>query len=107
MKSKIKIGISIGDPSGIGPEVTLNSLGKFKVPRDCEVFVFGDRIVLEKNGLKNNKAKFNLVNLDIIKEKEFRIGVMSERFGFASLSYLKKAMEFLKQGKINCLVTAP
>ncbi|MDD5618522.1 MAG: 4-hydroxythreonine-4-phosphate dehydrogenase PdxA, partial [Candidatus Omnitrophica bacterium] len=57
--------------------------------------------------LKNNKAKFNLVNLDIIKEKEFRIGVMSERFGFASLSYLKKAIEFLKQGKINCLVTAP
>lgn len=107
MNSKIKIGITIGDPSGVGPEVSLKSLRNFKTPKDCEVFVFGDRVVLEKNGLKDSMDRFNLINLNITVKNEFRFGVLSKKSGLCSLSYLKEAVKFLKEGKINCLVTAP
>jgi 4-hydroxythreonine-4-phosphate dehydrogenase len=107
MKSKINIGITIGDPSGIGPEVTIKALRNFKAVQHCQIYVFGDRFVLEKNGLKNNKDKFNLIDLNIADAKQFGLGKLSKESGWASLSYLKKAVEFLKQGSIDCLVTAP
>jgi len=106
MNSKIRIGITIGDPSGVGPEVTLKALRKMNIPKYCQIFVFGDKFVLEKNGL-NKKDKFNLIDLGIIQSKEFKFGILSKKFGLASLSYLSKAVEFLKQKKIDCLVTAP
>ena len=51
MDKKIKIGITIGDPSGIGPEVVIKSLKIFRQPNDCEIFVFADKIALMENGL--------------------------------------------------------
>ncbi|MDD5355903.1 MAG: 4-hydroxythreonine-4-phosphate dehydrogenase PdxA [Candidatus Omnitrophica bacterium] len=107
MKSKIKIGITIGDPSGIGPEITLKALRKFNAPRDCEILVFADKVAFKQSELKSNMNKFNLIDLDILKKGELKQGVLSKKFGSVSLSYLKKAVEYLKQGRINCLVTAP
>jgi len=107
MKSKIKIGITIGDPSGVGPEITLKALDKFNVPGDCEIFVFADKIAFRQSELKSRINKFNLIDLDVLKKGELKQGVLSKKFGLASLSYLKKAAEYLKRGRINCLVTAP
>lgn len=95
----------MGDSSGIGPEVTTKSLDIFRVPRDCEIFVFGDRAALAKSGLKN--YKFNLIDLKKIEEGEFRFGKLSRKSGLASFTYLQEAVKFLKRGEINCLVTAP
>lgn len=107
MNEKIKIGITIGDPSGIGPEVVIKSLKKFSAPYDCQIYVFGDKIVLEKNGLNSKINNFNLIDLGKIKKSEFKFGKLSKKFGTASLLYLKQAVKFLKENKINCLVTAP
>jgi 4-hydroxythreonine-4-phosphate dehydrogenase len=105
--SKVNIGITIGDPSGIGPQVSLKALRNFRTPRDCQIFVFGDRVVLENNGFKDYKYEFSLIDLGIINNKEFKFGVLSKKSGLASLLYLTEAVKFLKQGKIDCLVTAP
>jgi len=107
MSNKINIGITIGDPSGIGPEVALKSLKHFKAPQDCQIFVFGDRVVLERYGLKRDDKRFNLIDLKLIDSEDLKFGVLSGKFGLASLLYLKEAVKFLKQNKINCLVTAP
>ncbi len=104
MNKKVNIGISIGDPSGIGPEVTVKALKRFKKPKDCEIFVFGDKAVLTKYGSKN---KFNLIDSKTIKKLWPKPGVLSKQSGLASLLYLKEAVRFLKKGVINCLVTAP
>jgi 4-hydroxythreonine-4-phosphate dehydrogenase len=104
--SKIKIGITIGDPSGIGPEVVVKSLDRLNAPRDCQIFVFGDEIALLKNGFKRISHKFNLIDIGFIQKSEFEFGKLSSRFGKASFLYLKKAVEFLKDGSIDCIVTA-
>ncbi|MDD5005921.1 MAG: 4-hydroxythreonine-4-phosphate dehydrogenase PdxA [Candidatus Omnitrophica bacterium] len=106
MNKKIRIGITIGDPSGIGPEVTLEALDKFRLPLDCEIIILGDRLTLSKSGLKK-KNKFNLIDLNKVSKKGFKMGVLTKESGLVSFTYLKKAVEFLKKGKINALVTAP
>lgn len=107
MNKKIKIGITIGDPSGVGPEVVGKSLKRFSLPKDCDIFVFGDEVALRKVEPKIQMSKFKIVDLKIIKESEFKFGVLSKKSGLASFTYLEKAVRFLKKGIINCLVTAP
>jgi len=87
MSKDIKTGITIGDPSGIGPEVVVKSLENFKQPKDSAIYVFGDEVALIKNGFKKNKGKVIFVNLNIIKESEFKFGILSKKFGEASLAY--------------------
>ncbi len=107
MSRKIRIGITIGDPSGVGPEVVIKSLERIKQSRGCEIFVFGDKIALERNGLKDSRLNFSLIDPQLIKKSEFKFGVLSRKFGLASLGYLEEAVRFLKRGKIDTLVTAP
>lgn len=107
MDKKIRMGITIGDPSGIGPEVTIKSLKRFKVPSDCEIFVFGDRVALDKVGLKKKVNKINLVDLRLLKRSELKLGILSKKFGLYSFQYLSEAVKFLKAGIVNCIVTAP
>ncbi|MFC1752206.1 4-hydroxythreonine-4-phosphate dehydrogenase PdxA [Thermoproteota archaeon] len=106
MSKKVRIGITIGDPSGIGPEVVVKSLRRFHVPFDSEILIFGDSIALKKCGFKRN-LNARLIDLQQVKTSKLRFGVLSRESGRASLSYLVEAVKFLKLGAINCLVTAP
>lgn len=107
MSKKIRIGITIGDPSGIGPEVVIKSLRRFNFHNNTELLVFGDKVSLKRSGFKSGKNEFNLIDLKTLIDSEFRFGLISKKFGRASLEYLREAVMYLKSGKIDCLVTAP
>lgn len=107
MSRKVRIGITIGDPSGVGPEVVVKSLRRLKQTKNHEIFLFGDRIALVKSGIKGVKNKFNLIDFRNIKSSKFSFGELSKKFGMASLMYLKEAVRFLRRGQIDCLVTGP
>jgi len=99
---KVKIGITIGDPSGIGPEITLKALKKFSLPKDCQISVFGDTY-LWKNKILPKEIDFINVDSGL---RNLPKGPSKEA-GWASLLYLKRAIEYLKGKEINSLVTAP
>ncbi|MGW8315852.1 MAG: hypothetical protein ACWGNV_09655, partial [Bacteroidales bacterium] len=42
------IGISMGDPAGIGPEVAVKALGSEGVIRQCNAVIIGDAVVIER-----------------------------------------------------------
>ena len=119
--SKI-IGITIGDPSGIGPEVVIKSL-KYFLEREKKLtfILFGDRYVFEKNQsltgiyFKVNFIKgkddikegaVNFLDLGIIKG-EYPVGKVSRLCGEASFLYVEKGLEFAKKKIIDSLITAP
>ena len=105
--SKIRVGITIGDPAGIGPAITLKAL---KILKNKAFFtVIGDRRVLAKTArlLKIDPEPFNLIDLNNVREKKFKFGRLNAQNGRASLEYLDAALELLKSGKIDCLVTCP
>jgi len=74
----------MGDPSGIGPEVVLKALASPKVKGLADFFIIGDGNVLK--GRARRDMKF---------------------CGRASVQYIDRALELIKRGGADCLVTAP
>lgn len=96
----------MGDPSGIGPEITLKALRKLKGLADFTVI--GDRRVLSKvPGSKLQASGFTLIDLDNVRHKNFSFGKVRAEYGRAAVEYLDRALELLEQKQIDCLVTCP
>ncbi|HTZ11334.1 MAG TPA: 4-hydroxythreonine-4-phosphate dehydrogenase PdxA [Candidatus Margulisiibacteriota bacterium] len=102
---KIKIGITIGDPSGIGPALVLKSIAGFK--GKAEFILIGDRGVLSRAVKARMPPNLVLMDLKNIRLRNFSFGHIRPEYGRASIEYLDKAMELLSRGRIDCLVTAP
>ena len=113
-----KIGITLGDPGGIGPEIALKTLSlKDSLPR-AQYIIFGSSFVLEEGKLAMG-LKMDIQTFD--KEKSispslFEIensletlkkGSSLKENGEASFLFFKKALEEAKRGTIDALVTAP
>jgi len=105
------IAISMGDPSGIGPEVILKALASPQIRRLAFFLVVGDAFTLGRTAklMKRGKAMldFHLLDLGNVRKKGFRFGKLSAGYGRASFEYIKTAVDIVKQGVADALVTAP
>jgi 4-hydroxythreonine-4-phosphate dehydrogenase len=105
--SRAKVGITFGDPSGIGPEVIAKALKR--IGGLAEFIIIGDRWVFQKAGASSldNLANAKFLDLGNISRQSFKFGRIRAEYGRASVEYLDKALELIEQKKIDCLVTAP
>ncbi len=105
--SRIKVGITFGDPAGIGPVIIAKALKR--IGAITGFVIIGDRWVFKQVwGPDLNKlANLNFIDLDNVAHKNFKFGKISAQYGRASMEYLDKALELIKQKKIDCLVTCP
>jgi len=96
----------MGDPSGIGAEVTaraLSSLGSI-----ADFTIIGDASVFSKAASSlRRKLTCDFVDLHNVRCKGFSFGKIKAEYGKASVEYLEKAMDLLKGKQLDCLVTAP
>jgi 4-hydroxythreonine-4-phosphate dehydrogenase len=101
------IGITIGDPSGIGPEITLKALSRIKNPAKI-IRLIGSRLLLDTLN-KQLKTNIKLTDMiyDINTHLSFKYGRPQKKCGVASFLQLHLATYLLKIGKINGIVTAP
>jgi 4-phospho-D-threonate 3-dehydrogenase / 4-phospho-D-erythronate 3-dehydrogenase len=110
--SKIRVGLTIGDPAGIGPAIVLKALTILK--GKVSFTVIGDSFVLgcAAKALKIKSRNFyptsvELIDLKNVNPKSFAFGKLTAQNGQASLEYLDLAWGLLKKNKIDCLVTCP
>ncbi|MCE9624594.1 MAG: 4-hydroxythreonine-4-phosphate dehydrogenase PdxA [Deltaproteobacteria bacterium] len=90
------IGITIGDPLGIGAEITLKALAKF--PQAQAFRVFGDPELLA--GLPESRLRSVLV-------PKASSEYSPQEAGRASIAYLESAVQAWREGDIQALITAP
>jgi 4-hydroxythreonine-4-phosphate dehydrogenase len=96
----------MGDPSGIGPAVTLKAIQELK--NHADFVVIGDKWVFDKvRSSKFGVRRYKFIDLDNVRHKNFEFGKIRAEYGRASIEYLKKAIELIKKKEIDCLVTAP
>lgn len=122
MSGKIKVGISIGDINGIGPEVILKTLSDSRIFEYCTPIVYGNTQVVSfhRKMLSIHDFTFNIIqeaaqalpkraNMINCWEEDVKIdpGVSNEVGGKYALLSLEKAMTDLLAGEIDALVTAP
>ncbi|SDG49349.1 4-hydroxythreonine-4-phosphate dehydrogenase PdxA [Psychroflexus sediminis] len=120
-KSTIKVGISIGDMNGIGPEIILKSLQDSRVLELFTPVIFANskimsffgnhfKIKLQFHGISNAEdaieGKINVVN--VWKENvKINFGEEDKSIGGYAIKSLKAATEALIKKDIDTLVTAP
>ncbi len=121
-ENPIRIGISIGDINGIGPEIIIKAFSDHRILLDCTPVIYGSTKVLSyhKKLLENNdfayqscktadeavNRKVNVVNV-WDEEIQFDLGKPTEAGGKYAFMSLERATQDLGSGKIDVLVTAP
>lgn len=103
--SKIRIGITMGDPSGVGPALIVKGLAGLRL--NAEYVVIGDAWVLKQVKKGADPFSPNLIDLANVPRKGFSFGKVRASYGRASVEYLEEAVRLLKNGRIDCLVTCP
>lgn len=98
----------MGDPSGIGPEVIIKALSDAKIRHLSRITVVGDRFVINK-AKKDLRltADFSLIDISNVPQNSFSYGRENPVFGKASIGYVDAALDIIKKGGADCMVTAP
>ncbi len=119
MNKRINIGLTLGDPAGIGYEVALKFLQQVYYTDisnvDYDITLFCHRFIVDKimNDIFENNYPSDLnsiikiVEPDNLVEFDFEYGKNSIECGNASMQYIKKAVEYAKNGLIDAIVTLP
>ena len=102
-----KLGITIGDPSGIGPEIVAAALAA--APREWHerVIVYGDRGPLERGA---RAIGVTLPAIELVGEgtgEGVTLGSPDETSGAAQVGYLEAAVAAAARGELAGIVTAP
>lgn len=118
----LKIGITQGDPNGIGWEVILKTISNPLLTELCTPVLFGSEaamnhyrktiaevepceVVTIKSAAEAREGKVNLVECGSMERIE--AGKPTAEAGRAAVEALKKASEALKRGELDAVVTAP
>jgi 4-hydroxythreonine-4-phosphate dehydrogenase len=112
--NKPLVALSMGDPSGIGPEIILKALVKPAMRRLANYIIIGDAKVLKKTAVSLGKPRSfsperyaSLLDLKNVPAGSFSFGKERAVYGKASVEYIKKAFGLIKANMADCLVTAP
>jgi 4-hydroxythreonine-4-phosphate dehydrogenase len=118
---KIKVGISIGDLNGIGPEVVIKTFMDERILKWCIPIIYASsKVVSYHKNIVNNEFTFHplrigenpkegVVNVANCWSENIIItlGSPTEESGKYSILSFETAVNDLKSGKIDALVTAP
>jgi len=102
-----KIGITLGDPAGIGPEIVAAALGVASDQLRARAVVFGDRDVLERAA---HALGTKLPDVIVVGEgigAGAIPGAPNDASGAAQVAYLEAAVAAAKRGEIAAIATAP
>ncbi|MGL4503699.1 MAG: 4-hydroxythreonine-4-phosphate dehydrogenase PdxA, partial [Planktothrix sp.] len=111
-----RLAITLGDPSGIGPEVILKALADPTLHQQCDLTIVGsDRILqktyqqLQTQGFQAAKSdQLQVINLDPDPRlPPLEIGVGNQTSGALSFQYLDTAITRTLQGEFDGIVTGP
>lgn len=118
------IGIPLGDPAGIGPEIVVKALSEKEIFEKCRPLVVGDKEVI-KQALKFCRLDmelnvvtcaadgkyaagcidlFDLKNVDL---NQLKIGEVQAGGGQAAYDYIKKSVEMASAREVDSIATTP
>ena len=106
--------IALGDPAGIGMEVTLKALASQTLPKQLKPLLVGCRKSLTityenllSKGIQNVANPANLEIDDLPLKEKLNLGKPSAATGAASFQWLTRATELIQHTSARALVTAP
>lgn len=121
---RLRIGITMGDPAGIGPEIILKALAAEEVYRQCVPVVIGDRAALV-DALRfcqlplmlrevsspaealGEPATVDYIDMHCLQAGGWRYKETQKACGEASFQYILRSIELATRHEIEAVITAP
>ena len=124
MIEKPFVAITMGDPSGIGPEVTAKALLDQRVYEKCRPFVIGSvaamdvalrlinatvstRVAHSLEEVVGQAGAIDVLDLENLDYAEISVGQLSSAAGKATVEWILLAGELASAGRIQAIATAP
>jgi len=112
MTSQPRIAISIGDPAGVGAEITLKALQDPSVSSLANWLVVADRAALNAahriTGIDPRTLPCTLTETDsLAPDHDIQFGQLRADYGTAAVAYVRRAVEMCMRGEADAMVTAP
>ncbi|MCL6454041.1 MAG: 4-hydroxythreonine-4-phosphate dehydrogenase PdxA [Alicyclobacillus sp.] len=118
------LALTMGDPAGIGPEITARAVVDREVFEVARPIVVGDASILEDairfSGLqaevrtiaRPEDAQFQfgvieVLDLGLMDVSRLQLGQVQAEAGAAAFGYIRKAIELAMSGAVDAVVTAP
>ena len=121
--NKPRVGITLGDPAGIGPEIALKSVTEPQVREACLPVIIGDAAELRNQAhklglacdykaLSENELSSDLADEIVIYDtgseiKRIEWGVISSAAGRAAIKAIEAGTRLCLAGKLDAIATAP
>lgn len=122
MKNRPILGITMGDPASIGPEITVKALSDPETYEKCSPLVIGDAAVMEEAvKIVGKNVKIHTVNnvqealftygtidvydMGLVDMDKLERGVVSAMAGHAAFEYVRKVIELAMNNEIDATVT--
>ncbi len=103
------LAITMGDPSGVGPEIVLRRWCEGDLGDD--IVVYGDASILRHGaallGLDVDWDRFPVVDLGLLRAEDHRPGQLDARSGAAARAYVERATIDALSGAVGGVVTMP
>ena len=124
MSEKPYVAITMGDPAGIGPEVTARALLDRRVYEKCRPFVVGSAAAMEDalrlieaslaarsahslEDVVGEAGAIDVLDLENLDYSAITRGQISPVAGKASVEWILKAGELASEGSVQAIATAP
>ncbi len=119
------LAVTMGDPAGIGPEISLKALTHKKVYENAVPIIIGDAASLEKtkkilaldgfvlspvaspNQAKGGYGQIEYIDLGLLKPDSWKLGEVSKEAGEAAFRYVETGIQLALKGEVDAVVTAP
>ena len=117
------LAITMGDPAGIGPEITVKALSDPAVAELCRPIVIGDADILRAAAEVTGHAELairaieevgeasfapntiNILDMGVMAYSALHKGAVSAQAGNAAFRYVKKAIELALENQVDATVT--
>lgn len=103
------IGITMGDPAGVGPEISVKALAEMSAADRARTRIYGNRATLEQAiAAIGVSVALDDVVVDLpVDGGPLPWGKLDPRAGDAAFRFIERAVRDAQAGAIGCIVTAP
>ena len=124
MQERTVIGVTLGDPSGVGPEVIVKAFAEPALHEESKLFVVGAIEPIERaiaqaglsqsvrsikipSDANSSSECIDVFELNEIQDTDFPMGVLSEKSARASHAWVEAATHLALAGSVDAITTAP
>jgi 4-hydroxy-L-threonine phosphate dehydrogenase PdxA len=111
-RSKAPIGVALGDPNGVGPEIAVKAALALHASHGIRALLVGDGYIVEHccDVLKLSqgaRASFDVHDTRTLPQGEWAPGEVRASAGAATVQYVRAALELQRSGRIAAIGAAP